>query len=154
MASERKFWRNFCLAIGRADLFESHPGAALGDHAQGNLTLRHELNSIFRQRTTAEWIKLGLEHDFPVGPVNTPAGIGADPQFADRMPWQSADRLVADQLPFPVRVVGEEPPAAARRAPELGEHGAEILRDVLGYGDERISQLKADGAFGPPPEPR
>ena len=155
MASERKFWQNFCAAIGRDDLFERYPGALLGDHATGNLELRHELNEIFRQRTTAEWIKLGLEHNVPVGPVNTPASIDADPQFADRMPWQPADRLVADQLPFPVRVVGEAPPAAARPAPELGEHEAEILRDVLGYDDERISQLKAAGAFGsaPPPEP-
>jgi crotonobetainyl-CoA:carnitine CoA-transferase CaiB-like acyl-CoA transferase len=154
MASERKFWQNFCAAVGREDLFEAHPGAPLGDHATGNLTLRHELSEIFRQRTTAEWIKLGLEADFPVGPVNTPAGIGADPQFAERMPWQPAGRLVADQLPFPVRVVGEAPPAAARPAPELGEHGAEILRDVLGYDDERIGQLEAAGAFGTPPEPR
>jgi crotonobetainyl-CoA:carnitine CoA-transferase CaiB-like acyl-CoA transferase len=150
MASERKFWRNFCQAVGREDLFEAHPGEALADHARGDLALRHELSSIFRLRTTADWITLGLEHDVPIGPVNGPASIGADPQFADRMPWQPAARLVADQLPFPVRVVGEAPPAAARRAPDLGEHGREILREVLGYDDERVSQLAADCAFGPP----
>jgi crotonobetainyl-CoA:carnitine CoA-transferase CaiB-like acyl-CoA transferase len=150
MASERKFWQNFCAAAGREDLFESNPGQALADHATGNLRLRHELSEIFRQRTTAGWVRFGLEHDVPIGPVNTPASIGTDPQFTDRMPWQPASSLAADQLPFPVRVVGEAPPAAANRAPEPGEHRTEVLRDVLGYDDERINWLTAAGAFGPP----
>jgi hypothetical protein len=33
------------------------------------------------------------------------------------MPWQPAMRLIADELPFPVRVVGEAPPAATTPAP-------------------------------------
>jgi crotonobetainyl-CoA:carnitine CoA-transferase CaiB-like acyl-CoA transferase len=57
---------------------------------------------------------------------------------------------VADQLPFPVRVVGEEPPAAARPAPGPGEHAEEILRDVLGYDTDRVDLLRESGALGPP----
>ncbi|MFC5745679.1 CaiB/BaiF CoA transferase family protein [Actinomadura rugatobispora] len=148
MASERKFWRNFCEALGRNDLFEADPGAKLADHARGNLPLRHELAAVFATRTTAEWIEFGLEHDVPVGPVNTPATIVDDPQFADRMPWQGADRLVADQLPFPVRVVGEAPPAAVRPAPDPGQHSEEILREVLGYDEDRLAELRDSGAFG------
>jgi crotonobetainyl-CoA:carnitine CoA-transferase CaiB-like acyl-CoA transferase len=148
MASERKFWRNFCGAVGRADLFEARPGAEYADHARGDLWLRRELATVFRQRTTAEWIELGLQHDVPIGPVNTPANVGTDPQYAHRMPWQPAERLVADQLPFPVRAVGEEPPVAARRAPDKGEHTAEILKELLGYDEARIAELRAAGAFG------
>ncbi|MEO5873755.1 MAG: CoA transferase [Streptosporangiaceae bacterium] len=148
MASERKFWRNFCAAVGRDDLFEAHPGAELADHARGDLVLRHELAAIFRTRTSAEWIEVGLAHDVPIGPVNTPADIGADPQFAARMPWSPAGDLLAEQLPFPVRVVGEAPPAAARPAPDPGEHCSEILHEVLGYGDDQIAALREAGAFG------
>jgi crotonobetainyl-CoA:carnitine CoA-transferase CaiB-like acyl-CoA transferase len=150
MASERKFWKNFCEAVGRSDLFEARPGAELSDHARGDLRLRHELAGIFRARTTAGWVEFGLAHNVPIGPVNTPATVADDPQFADRLPWQPAGRLVAEQLPFPVRVVGEEPPAAARRAPRKGEHGTEILRDVLGHDTETIAKLAAEGAFGEP----
>ena len=85
MASERKFWRNFCAAIGRDDLFAGRPG----------------------------------------------------------------ERLAADQLPFPVRVTGEAPPAAGSRAPAVGEHGDAILAEVLGYDAGRIAALRAAGAFGP-----
>jgi crotonobetainyl-CoA:carnitine CoA-transferase CaiB-like acyl-CoA transferase len=127
MASERRFWQNFCSAVGRDDLFLAHPGERLADHAMGDLELRRALAGIFRTRSTGEWVRFGLDHDVPIGPVNSPATIAADPQFVDRLPWQSADRLVAEQLPFPVRVVGESPPAAARRAPTLGEHTDEVL---------------------------
>jgi crotonobetainyl-CoA:carnitine CoA-transferase CaiB-like acyl-CoA transferase len=152
MASERKFWKNFCAAIGRDDLFKAKPGEKLADHARGDLALRRELGAIFGTRSTAEWVKLGLEHDVPIGPVNSPADIGNDPQFVDRMPWQPAGRLIADQLPFPVRVVGETPPAAATPAPAVGEHTEKVLHEVLGYDADRIAELADTGAFGPRPE--
>jgi crotonobetainyl-CoA:carnitine CoA-transferase CaiB-like acyl-CoA transferase len=148
MASEQKFWRNFCSAIGRDDLFVAKPGERLADHARGDLELRRELAAIFRGKTTAEWVRIGLEHDVPIGPVNTAASIGDDPQFTDRMPWQPAGRLVAEQLPFPVRVAGEAPPAAAVQAPAVGEHSDQILAEVLGYDAERIAALRAAGALG------
>jgi len=148
MASERKFWKNFCAAIGRDDLYDAKPGEKLADHARGDLALRRELGAIFGTRSTAEWVELGLEHDVPIGPVNSPADIGNDPQFVDRIPWQPADRLVADQLPFPVRVVGEAPPAAATPAPAVGEHTEKVLYEVLGYDADHIAELAETGAFG------
>jgi crotonobetainyl-CoA:carnitine CoA-transferase CaiB-like acyl-CoA transferase len=148
MASERKFWRNFCSAIGREDLFAAKPGERLADHARGDLELRHELAAIFLEKTTAEWVRIGLEHDVPIGPVNTPANIGDDPQFTDRMPWQPAGRLVAEQLPFPVRMAGEAPPAAPARAPAVGEHTGQVLTEILGYDAERVAALRKSGALG------
>jgi len=35
------------------------------------------------------------------------------------------------------------PPDPSRRAPMLGEHTDEILRDVLGYSPDRIAAVKA-----------
>ena len=48
MASEQAFWKNFCEAVGRVDLFEKWPGSKYADHARGNLELRAELRDIFR----------------------------------------------------------------------------------------------------------
>ena len=35
-----------------------------------------------------------------------------------------------------------------RRSPLLGDHTEEILRDVLGFDDGRIAELKSSGALG------
>src|SRR3954454_22879636 len=40
MASEQSFWKNFCVGIGRKDLFEQFPGSKYADHARGNLELQ------------------------------------------------------------------------------------------------------------------
>jgi formyl-CoA transferase len=43
-------------------------------------------------------------------------------------------------------------PAVIRRSPMLGEHTAEVLKEVLGYSDEKVAQLKGAGAFSVPPK--
>jgi formyl-CoA transferase len=35
-----------------------------------------------------------------------------------------------------------------KRSPLLGEHTEEILRDVLGFDDNAIGEIKASGALG------
>ena len=39
-----------------------------------------------------------------------------------------------------------------KRSPTLGEHTDEVLKEVLGYGEEQISKLKSAGAFSTPPK--
>jgi crotonobetainyl-CoA:carnitine CoA-transferase CaiB-like acyl-CoA transferase len=147
MASEQEFWKNFCAAVGRSELFERWPGSKFADHARGNRELQRELREIFRTKTCAEWIAFGTEKNVPIAPVNTPKTIADDPQFQARFPWYPAKEHGADMLPFPVRFLGEELPAPGK-APSAGEHGEEVLRSVLGYGPERIARLKESGSMG------
>ncbi len=147
MASEREFWRNFCDGVGRIDLFERWPGKEYADHARNNRELQRELREIFRTRTTAEWIEFGLQANTPIAPVNTSQSIADDPQFRDRFPWVPAARLGADELPLPVRLLGEELPEPTR-APKVGEHTDEVLGEVLGYPADRIAALRDAGALG------
>ena len=44
--------------------------------------------------------------------------------------------------------LGEELAGADQGARPSGEHTDEVLRDVLGYDDERIAALRAAGALG------
>jgi crotonobetainyl-CoA:carnitine CoA-transferase CaiB-like acyl-CoA transferase len=144
MASEREFWKNFCEGIGRPELFESHPGSKYADHAVGDTELRKELREVFRTKTSKEWLDFGGEHNTPIAPVNTPQTLADDPQFHDRLPWLPQDVLGAEQLPFPVKVIeGAEVPVPTK-APEVGEHTAEVLREVLGYTDDQIEALRPD----------
>lgn len=150
MASEQEFWKNFCDAVGRPDLFERWPGSRYGDHAKGNRELHRELRDIFAQRTAAEWIAFGDTHNTPIAPVNTPKTIAEDPQFQDRFPWLPADQLGADMLFTPIKVIGEELPIPTK-APTPGQHTDAILTEVLGYDEARIAELRAAGTFGGDP---
>jgi crotonobetainyl-CoA:carnitine CoA-transferase CaiB-like acyl-CoA transferase len=147
MASEQAFWRNFCEAVERMDLFERWPGKPYADHARGNRELQHELREIFKMKTSAEWIDFGIEVNTPIAPVNSARSIVDDPQFRARFPWIPASRLGADEIPLPVHVRGEELPVPTR-APKVGEHTDEVLADVLGYEPSRIATLRGDGALG------
>jgi len=148
MASEQVFWRNFAYGVGRPDLFERFPGAKVADHARGNWELRRELAAVFRTRTTAEWVRFGLEANVPIAPVNDVRSITRDPHFQARVgfrPWQECG---TDLMPSPVRLVGEELPMPSKAAVRPGCDTEAVLREVLGYDEPRIRSLAEAGAFG------
>jgi crotonobetainyl-CoA:carnitine CoA-transferase CaiB-like acyl-CoA transferase len=149
MASEQAFWKNFCLCIGRPELFERWPGSKYADHARGNRELQAILRDIFKTKTAKEWIALGEERDFPIAPCNTPKNIVDDPQFRDRFPLYSHEQCGADMLPYPVKFPGEELPAPAR-APSAGQHTDAVLASVLGKSATELAALRDAGAFGKP----
>jgi len=147
MASEQAFWKNFCGCVGRMDMFEKWPGSKFADHARGNREMQAELREIFKTKSSAEWIRLGDEENFPIAPVNTPKTIAVDPQFQDRFAIYPASEHGADMLPLPIKYLGEELPTPAF-APTVGEHNEQVLREVLGYDDAKIAKLKGVGALG------
>ena len=148
MASEQEFWRNFCDGVGRMDLFERWPGSRYADHARGNRELQAQLREIFATRTSAQWMDFGGQCNTPIAPVNTPATLPADPQFKDRLRWIPADRLGADELPFPVNFRDEQLPVP-QMAPRVGQHTDDVLREVCSYDDARLASLREAGTFGP-----
>ncbi len=91
MASEWKFWRNFCGGVGRMDLFEKWPGAKYADHASRNLELQLELREIFKARTVPEWMIFASDYDTTIAPFNSPASIADDPHFKARMGFLPTD---------------------------------------------------------------
>jgi crotonobetainyl-CoA:carnitine CoA-transferase CaiB-like acyl-CoA transferase len=147
MASEQHFWKKFCAALDRSEMFDKWPGSEYGDHARGNNEMRTELTAIFSSRTTSEWVEFGVEVDVPIAPVNTPQTLPEDPQFRSRIEWIPSDQLGAEQLPFPVFISGDDE-RPITKAPEVGEHSDEVLRDVLGLDAEAIAQMRDSGALG------
>jgi crotonobetainyl-CoA:carnitine CoA-transferase CaiB-like acyl-CoA transferase len=147
MASEQAFWKNFCEGVDRPDLFERWPGSKYADHAAGNRELQAELRDIFRTKTSTEWLEFGGRVNTPIAPVNSPQSIAGDAQFRDRLRWIPRERLGADQLPLPVKLVGGELPVPTK-APTVGQHTDEVLRSVLHYDDTRLKELREAGALG------
>jgi crotonobetainyl-CoA:carnitine CoA-transferase CaiB-like acyl-CoA transferase len=147
MASEREFWKNFCEGIGRPELFERWPGSQYGDHARGNKELRLILRDVFATRSTQEWLAFGLEHNTPIAPANSPKTLYDDPQFKDRFDLLPADVVGADMLGTPIKFVDETLPMPTK-APTVGQHTEQVLRETLGWSDEQIAKARTAGAFG------
>jgi crotonobetainyl-CoA:carnitine CoA-transferase CaiB-like acyl-CoA transferase len=147
MASEREFWKNFCEGIGRPELFERWPGSQYGDHARGNKELRIILRDAFATKSTQDWLAFGLEHNTPIAPANSPKTLYDDPQFKDRFELLPADVVGADMLGTPIKFVDETLPMPTK-APTVGQHTEEVLRETLGWSDDQIEKARAAGAFG------
>ena len=85
----------------------------------------------------------------PCGPVLNPADAVNHPFFVER----GAVRQVTDPLAgtidspgFPIKF-SDAPPEPELPVHALGEDNDAVLRDVLGYDDERIAALAADGVI-------
>ena len=147
MASEQEFWKNFCTGMDRLDLFERWPGSKYADHARGNRELQRELQVLFKTKTSVEWLAFADRVNTAIAPVNTPKTLLDDPQFQDRFPLIPAERLGADQMPAPLKFVGESLPVP-EKAPTVGQHNREVMETLLSYDSARFEQAAANGAFG------
>lgn len=63
-ALERKFWENFCLAVGQEKWIDDH----LSQAAEENQTFR-EVKALFKSRTFAQWSRFSCETDCCLAPV-------------------------------------------------------------------------------------
>ena len=82
--------------------------------------------------------------EVPIGPVNDVAEILSDPHVRARRLVGSFDYPGVGEfkaLALPYKFLGWDDPAIGR-PPALGEQTDAILRERLGYSDERIAQLK------------
>ncbi len=147
MASEQAFWKNFCEALDRMDLFDRWPGSKYADHARGNLEMQRELRDIFRTKTSAEWLEFGDRVNTPIAPVNNAKNVVDDPQFQDRLPLFTTEQVGCEQLPLPVKFFDEELPVPTH-APTVGQQTDEVLSEVLGLDDDRLASLRDQGILG------
>lgn len=140
-ASEDKFWRNFCEAVGRSDLLERFPSRPVGDHASGNEELRAELAAIFSGRTQAQWTELFIAADVPGGPAYTDGGFIEDPHFvARKLTYRPDEDPGSPRLSgTPIKVAGRS--FGASLAPRPGQHTREVLTEVLGMAAEDVASF-------------
>ncbi len=137
-------WRRLCAAIGRPDLpaddrFRTPDARRV--HAQALIGV---LDTLFAEVDAAEWRTRLEAHDVPFSLLPTYPEIAADPQpeAAGMLPRVAdARRPSLRTVDSPISLPGVSK-TAPRRAPELGEHTREVMRD-LGYADAEIDDLLA-----------
>ena len=138
-ALEPKFWANFCRKVEREDLV-----ARQFDPAERRDNLFETVRGIFKSRTQAEWIELMVDADCCCEPVLSMSEAFEHAQTREREMVRQSSSLT-DQLGFSYKL-SETPPREASRAPELGEHTAELLA-ALGISREDRDRLSEAGVI-------
>src|SRR5690606_5122683 len=119
--------------------------ATLEARQQHAETLTAMLREVIAERPAAEWLTVFREHGVPAALVAEFQDLPDDPQvLANEMavvPLEDVGmpRVIRD----PVNVDGV-PRVGVKKAPELGEHTAEILQE-MGYGAAEIDRLRREG---------
>ena len=145
------FRRLLAQVVGRPDIAEDPAFAQPQDRVARRDELFAVLADVFKQRPWAHWQQKMREAHVPCGVVNTVPQAIRSPEARARnavtwIPHQGVGKI--PNIASPWRF-GLTPVADPRAAPRVGEHTHEVLREVLGYSDERLQALAAARAFGP-----
>jgi crotonobetainyl-CoA:carnitine CoA-transferase CaiB-like acyl-CoA transferase len=75
--------------------------------------------------------------------------LHSDPQLVDRDFFVELDHGGFGRSTFDgaVTLFSKTPAQPTRGGPLIGEHSFDVMRDVLGYSDEEISEIAAKGAL-------
>ena len=143
-------WAKFCSAIERPDLV-GHDGADSGPERAKNMSgwLGEIINDWFHKQTKAGATSRLLGVGLPIGPVQNAQEIFDDPQVAARqLMIDVADPILGTvKLVGPVAKMSGGTEPLTGPAPLLGEHNSEVLTELLGYTNEQVGRLKADGVI-------
>jgi len=143
-----KFWRDLVETLGAPELTEDARFRTFADRFAHKDALIPALQARFATRTTEEWLER-LRGRVPCAPVNDVRQALADPQVTARdmiVEVEHPDFGPLKEVRSPVRTEGEIRHPA--RAPKLGEHTDQILREILSYSDSTIARLRDAGAIG------
>ncbi len=144
-----KFWTAFCNVLEVPDLIADPRFADAAARSKNREVLIPMLEAKFVERPGDEWIQALWAARVPAGPIHTLDRLASDPQFRARNMVVQIEHPTTGPmttLGTPVKVEGTSD-ANFAPPPTLGEHTAEVLRDLLGYDAQRIQRLTQAGAI-------
>ena len=139
----------FCAVAGRPELAADERFRSNQSRVRNRAVLVPLLEAVLRQRPKAQWLEQLEAAKVPCGAINNLAEVFADPQVQQRAmvtewehPLEPALRLVASPMKLSATPVRTDLPP-----PQLGQHTAEVLREVLACDDAKLHQLRQQGAI-------
>jgi formyl-CoA transferase len=143
-ANTDRLFRRLC------ELLEHPEWADAGAFADNNSCVRHDgqlavlVEGVMSQQPRALWLARLEASEIPCGPINDYAQVFADPQVVARDMVLETEHPVLGRLRTlgsPIKL-SETPADPSRRAPLLGEHTEEVLRE-FGFSDSEIHAVGA-----------
>jgi formyl-CoA transferase len=106
------------------------------------------LDEVFAAQPMAHWREVFDQTHITFGEVKAPSEVVNDPQLRANnivVPLEGAGGKLTSTINSPIQVHGVTK-VSARRAPALGEHNEEILKQI-GFNSNDIDSLRASGAI-------
>ncbi len=141
-------WPALAKGIGRPDLLTDERFNDRAKQAANAAELTAILDEVFGSQPMAHWYQVFDQAHITFGAVQTPADVVKDPQLAENevvVPLEGAGGHLTSTISSPIRVQGVTK-VPAKRAPALGEHTADVLKE-LGFDATEIDELRASGAI-------
>lgn len=143
-------FRRMCEIGGRAALADDARFVRNSDRIRNREALIPLIAEMMAERTMNEWIAAFEKAGVPCGPINDLAQVFEMPQVRARGLRIEIEREDTGPIPLvgsPMRL-SKTPVRYELPPPRLGEHTAEVLREVAGYDDARIGPLVERAARG------
>jgi crotonobetainyl-CoA:carnitine CoA-transferase CaiB-like acyl-CoA transferase len=149
--AKEKFWQRLCPIVGHPEWATDERFVDFAARDRNRDVLIPLLEDVFASRTSAEWLEELGAAAIPSGPINTVAEGLVDPHTAARGLVVEAEhpRFGTVKMPGPAVNVGPRR-TDHRRAPLRNEDFDYVVRELLGYDEERIAALVEEASFGDP----
>jgi crotonobetainyl-CoA:carnitine CoA-transferase CaiB-like acyl-CoA transferase len=146
-AANERLFRRLSDVLGHPEWVHQPEFADNASRVANRERLAERIEEITAEQPRTHWLALLEANDIPCGPINNYAQVFADPQVIAREMVVDTEHPALGRLKTlgsPIKM-SATPADVSRRAPQLGEHTDEVLREA-GFSAIEIAALRQSGA--------
>ncbi|XP_069816438.1 succinate--hydroxymethylglutarate CoA-transferase isoform X3 [Dendropsophus ebraccatus] len=132
-----------CKITGLSELIDDPRFKTNKLRVQHRKDLLQVLTARFSEKTTTEWLELFEGSGIPYGPINSIKQVFSEPQVVHNGLILEMEHPMAGKISVPGPAVrfNNFNISSPRPPPVIGQHTAEVLKNILGYEDNYIAEL-------------